>query len=83
MNARNKNRLNKAFLAGERIPGIKFRHNSLVSFVGEDGVRYEGWIVAAALGEPDPIYTVERRDGAEDTEVREANCKLILDPHDQ
>lgn len=77
-----RNRLNRSFLAGERIPGIKLRHNSLVSFVGTDGVAHEGWIVAVAPGEPEPVYTIERRDGAEDAEVPESILQLVLDPHE-
>src|SRR5205809_620713 len=41
-----RSRLNNAFLAGERIFGIKFRHNCHVAFVGEDDIRREGWIVS-------------------------------------
>ena len=78
-----RNRLNNAFLAGERIPGIKFRHNSQVTFVGADGVAHEGWIVGVAPIEPEPVYTVERCDGGEDEEVRESNLELIVDPHER
>lgn len=55
------------------MPGIKFRHNSLVTFVGADGIGHEGWIVGVAPIEPEPVYTVERRDGEEDAEVCGSN----------
>jgi len=78
-----KNRdLNNAFLAGETILGIKFRHNSHVSFEGQDGVRLEGWIVSVGPIEPEPIYTVECCDGSGDEEVVESRIELILDPHE-
>ena len=74
--------LNNAFLAGERILGIKFRHNSHVAFVCADGVRCEGWIVSVGPTEPEPVYTVERCDGSGDEDVLESKLELILDPHD-
>ena len=74
-------KLSDAFLAGERILGIKFRHNSHVAFVSEDGVRYEGWIVSASY-QPESIYTVECCDGSGDEEVPESKIELILDPHE-
>jgi hypothetical protein len=73
--------LNNAFLAGEKILGIKFRHNSQVAFVGADG-RCEGWIVSVGPTEPEPVYTVERCDGSGDEEVLESKLELILDPHE-
>jgi len=77
-----RSRLNNAFLAGEKILGIKFRHNSHVAFVGEDGVRSEGWIVGVGPIEPEPVYTVERCDAGRDQEVLESKLELILDPHE-
>ena len=74
--------LNDAFLAGERILGIKFRHNSHVAFVGEDGIRCEGWIVSVGPIEPEPVYTVECCDGSGDEDVRESKLELIIDPHE-
>ncbi|MCX7006029.1 MAG: hypothetical protein NTY53_02060 [Kiritimatiellaeota bacterium] len=74
--------LNNAFLAGERILGIKFRHNSHVAFVGADGIRREGWIVSVGPIEPETVYTVERCDGGRDEEVLESKLELILDPHE-
>ena len=74
--------LNNAFLAGEKIIGIKFRHNSQVAFLGTDGVRREGWIVSVGPTEPEAVYTVERCDGGGDEEVIESKMELILDPHE-
>lgn len=74
--------LKNAFLAGERILGIKFRHNSLVAFVSADGIRFEGWIVSVGPIEPEPVYTIERCDGGGDEEVLESHLELILDPHE-
>jgi hypothetical protein len=74
--------LNDAFLAGERILGIRFRHNSHVAFSGADGVRCEGWIVSVEPAKPEPIYTVECCDGSGDEEVLESKIELILDPHE-
>jgi hypothetical protein len=73
--------LNAAFLAGERILGIKFRHNSYVAFRAKDGLRAEGWIVSVGPIEPEAIYTIERCDGGGDEEVAESKIELILDPH--
>ena len=74
--------LNNAFLTGEKIPGIKFRHNSQVAFVAAKGVRCKGWIVGVGPTEPEPVYTVECCDGSRDEEVLESKLELILDPHE-
>ena len=74
--------LNNAFLAGEKILGIKFRHNSLVAFQVQDGIRLEGWIVSVGPIEPEPIYTVERSDGGGNEEVLQSRIELITDPHE-
>ena len=74
--------LNNAFLAGDRIHGIKFRHNSRVAFVGADGDRCEGWIVSVGPIDPEPVYTVECCDGNGDEDVLESKLELILDPHE-
>jgi hypothetical protein len=74
--------MNDAFLAGVRIFGIRFRHNSRVAFTGADGVRCEGWIVSVEPVEPEPIYTVELCNGGGDEEVLESKMELILDPHE-
>ena len=75
-----RNRLNKAWVESERLPGIKFRYNSLVRFVGADGVGHDGWVVAVTTCGPEPVYTIECRDGAEDAEVRESALQLIHEP---
>ena len=74
--------LNDAFLAGEKILGIKFRHNSHVAFFCADGVRCEGWIVSVEPLQPEPIYTVECCDGSGDEEVPESKMELILDSNE-
>lgn len=74
--------LSNAFLAGQKIFGIKFRHNSRVSFENHDGVPVEGWIVSVGPIQPEPIYTVERSDGRGDEEVIESRIKLLHDPHE-
>lgn len=77
---KNRRDLNRAFLAGEKILGIKYRHNSRVAFE-EDGRRVEGWIVGVQPINPEAIYTVERCDGGGDEEIVESRIELILDPH--
>jgi hypothetical protein len=74
--------LNNGFLVGEKILGIKFRHNSLVAFQ-EGDIRVEGWIVGVGPIEPEPIYTVERCDGGGDEEVPQSRIELIADPHEK
>ena len=74
--------MGNAFLAGEKITGIKFRHNSHVRCVDADEVAFEGWIVSVGPFEPEPLYTIERGDGGGDEEVLEANITLIHDPHE-
>lgn len=74
-------KLKNAFLAGEKILGIKFRHNSHVAFVDSDDVRREGWIVSVGPIQPQPVYTIERCDGGGDDDVVESRIELILDPH--
>lgn len=75
--------MSNAFMAGGRINGVKFRHNSQVHFSADSGKLVEGWIVAVGPFEPEPIYTVERADGAGDEEVRESELALIFDPHEE
>jgi hypothetical protein len=74
--------LNNAFLTGERILGIKFRHNSLVAFIGASGDRCEGWVVSVGPIEPEPVYTVECRGARGNEEVLESKLTLILDSHE-
>ena len=78
-----RNDFNNAFLTGEKILGIKFRHNSLVAFQAQDGGRFQGWIVGVGPIEPEPIYTVERSDGGGDEEVLQSRIELITDPHEK
>jgi hypothetical protein len=75
--------LSNAFIAGERILNVKFRHNSHVSFIDEDGEKAEGSIVSVGPIEPEPVYTVERSDGNGDEEVKESLIKLLYDPHEK
>ena len=79
---RERRRLNDAFLAGEKILGIKFRHNSHVTFFGADGVRCEGWIVSVEPLKPEPIYTIECCDGSGDEDVPESKIEPKFDPHE-
>jgi hypothetical protein len=74
--------MGNAFLAGEKIAGIKFRHNSHVRCEDSDGVTFEGWIVSVGPFDPEPIYTIERSDGGGDEEVLESKVALIHDPHE-
>ena len=74
--------LSKRYLSGEKILGVKFRHNSRVSYTAESGKVAEGWIVVVGQVEPEPVYTIERSDGSGDEEVRESVVKLLFDPHE-
>lgn len=75
--------LSNAYLSGEKICGVKYRHNSHVSFQDTDGKLYEGWIVSVGPIEPEPIYSIERTDGSGDQEVKESLIGLIYDPHEK
>ncbi|MCR9055411.1 MAG: hypothetical protein NXI26_26455 [bacterium] len=75
-------KLSNAFLGGERILGVKYRHNSQVTFSDADGSRVLGWIVSVGPVEPHPIYTVERTDGQGDVEIAESELELVFDPHE-
>jgi len=70
-------------MAGEFILDVKYRHNSHVSFIDEDGNKAEGWIVSVGPVEPEPVYTVERSDGGGDEEVKQSVITLIFDPHEK
>lgn len=74
--------LSNRYLAGEKILGVMFRHNSSVTFTSENGDIVEGWIVGVGPIEPEPIYTIERSDGQGDEEVRESIVRLLFDPHE-
>ena len=70
-------RLNAAWIAGEKIDGLLFPYNCLVEAIMPDGAVKTGWIVAATLDGPEPMYTVEARDGSEDIECPESMLKLL------
>ena len=74
--------MGRAFLAGEKIAGISFRHNSHVKCEDSDGETFEGWIVSVGPFEPEPIYTIERSNGDGDEEVLESKVVLLYDPHE-
>ena len=74
--------LGDAYMSGERIFGVRFRHNSHVRFSTDDQTVTDGWIVAVGPVDPEPIYTVERGDGGGDEEVPESKIDLIFDPHE-
>ena len=69
--------LNAAWLAGEKIDGLLFRHNSIVEATLPDGTVKAGWIVAATADGPEPTYTVEAQDGSGDIECVESAIKLV------
>jgi len=73
--------LSKAYLAGEKIFDVKYRHNSRVSYLDANGDTIEGWIVGVGPIEPEPIYTIERKDRQSDDEIAESRLTLLLDPH--
>jgi hypothetical protein len=68
-------KLNSAWLEGEKIDGLLFRHNSTVRVTLADGTSMIGWIVAASFDGPEPIYTVEAEDGSGDIECLESAIK--------
>ena len=65
-------RINAAWLAGEKIDGLAFRYNILVSVTLPDGSSKDGWIVGAVDDGPEPIYTVEAKDRSGDIECPES-----------
>ena len=69
--------LNHAWLAGEKINGLQFRRNSVVEVTLPDGTTKTGWIVAASFDGPEPVYTVEARDGSGDIECRKSAVKKV------
>jgi hypothetical protein len=78
-----KRELGNAYLSGERICGVKYRHNSHVSFRDTDGKSHEGWIVSVDPIAPEPIYAIEHIDGSGDQKVKESLIELIYDPHEK
>lgn len=73
--------LNDAYLRGDLILGVKYRHNSHVKVTGENSDTISGWIVGVELQEPEPIYTIETEDGDPCFEASESKITLIHDPH--
>jgi hypothetical protein len=70
--------LNNEWLAGKRIEGLRFLHNSFVKTTLLDGTTKTGWIVSAHQGTEEPIYTVEAEDGSGDIESVESAITIIL-----
>ena len=70
--------MKRAWLAGEKIDDLQFRHNSIVEVTLSDGTTKTGWIVAASVDGPGPIYTGEARDGSGDIECRESAFKKVV-----
>jgi hypothetical protein len=81
MNRNEFRQLNEAFLHGELILGIKYRHNSQVSILDEDGERVTGWIVGVDTRGAEPIYTIEISGGDPNFEVKQSKIVLLHDPH--
>ncbi|ALZ75289.1 hypothetical protein [Rheinheimera sp. F8] len=81
MNRAEYRQLNEAFLNGELILGIKYRHNSQVSIIDEDGERVTGWIVGVDTHDSEPIYTIEISGGDPNYEVKQSEIVLLHDPH--
>lgn len=69
--------MNAAWLAGEKIDGLKFLHNSIVEVTLRDATIKAGWIVAASTDGPEPIYTVEAQDGSGDIETPEFALRSV------
>ena len=55
-----------AWLSGEKVDGLSFLHNSIAEVTLPDGTTKIGWIVAATVDGPEPVYTVEAQDGSDD-----------------
>jgi hypothetical protein len=70
-------RLNSAWLAGEKVDGLKFLHNSIVEVTLPDAATKTGWIVAASVEGPEPIYTVEAQDGSGDIQSPESALRGV------
>lgn len=56
------------WLSGDQLPGVTFRHNSVVEIVKGELTGQRGYSVALVLG-PDPVYTVELESGAGDVHL--------------
>ena len=70
-------KLNRAWLAGEKISSLQFQYNSIVQVTLPDGTTKTGWIVGASVDGPEPVYTVEARDGSGDIECQESAVKKV------
>ncbi len=69
-------RLNAAWRAGEKVDGLAFPYNSLVTVSLPDGSAKDGWIVGVTLEGPEPIYIVETKDGSGDLECPESTIRI-------
>jgi len=69
-------------LKGIKILGVKFSHNSHVSFFDFNEVKVNGWIVAVEQTNLGFLYTIEREDREPDEEVLESKLVLLSDPHE-
>lgn len=70
-------KLNRAWLAGEKMEGLRFQYNSIVEVTLADGTTKAGWIVGASSDGPEPVYTVEARDGSGDIQCPESAVKEV------
>jgi len=70
-------KLNAAWLSGEKVDGLQFLHNSIAEVTLPDGTTKTGWIVAATVDGPEPVYTVEAQDGSGDIECAESALKSV------
>ena len=62
---------------------MKYRHNSRVSFVDDNGAKVVGWIISVGPIEPIPVYTVECSNGQGDVQVLEDKIQLLSGPHEK
>jgi len=68
---------NAKWLGGQRIAQLKFLHNSTVEAILPGGTKRRGWVVAAWLSGPEPMYTVEYADGTGDIQCAESSLKTV------
>jgi len=71
--------LNAAWLAGAKVDGLQFLHNSIAEVTLPDGTTKTGWIVAATVNGPEPVYTLEARDGSGDVECPESVLRRVAE----
>ena len=81
MDRKEHKRINDAFLGGELIFDIKYRHNSEVRVTYDEGNLVIGWIVGVDTNGPEPVYTIEIKGGDPNYEVKESGIELLHDPH--